>query len=194
VWRPAGIEFTYDPTNPRHTQRDVVRLSRAGQVTIFPEADPDRSREASRIFRTQPDRFSINLYFVRRIVFIDDKGIENDSTAGLTSGNEVDSGHGVILADADLGGDARVLAHELGHYLDLSDHSDEASNRKVIRGDMWSIRRLMFSRVPPAEPPHRHDVGYGAGLRGALLTLKDLKGDPNDGEVARARRRSLNPF
>ena len=62
---------------------------------------------------------------------------------------------------------------------------------------MWARRCLMYSfnpHVAGGEPAHRADVGYGNGVRGALITVKELGGDPRDGELAISRRHALNCY
>jgi hypothetical protein len=110
-------------------------------------------------------------------------------------------GFGIALVDAADGND---FAHELGHFLDLDDHVDDLGANN-FRFDIWARRCLMFRfnpyadvtvvtpNHPVAEPAFRNDVGYGAQLRGALISVKDRVGDTRDGELARSRRRSLNP-
>ncbi|HBY58179.1 MAG TPA: hypothetical protein DEH78_00045, partial [Solibacterales bacterium] len=85
---------------------------------------------------------------------------------------------------------------ELCHYLDNPHHSWEDAAQARTRSDIWARRRLLWSPDPwdPDPIPHRDEVGYGNTRRGALITVKDIAGDPWDGELGRSRRRSLNPY
>jgi hypothetical protein len=95
-----------------------------------------------------------------------------------------------------LGGD---LAHEVGHLLNLSHvHNDHGLGRE----DTYARSQLMH---PQPYLPHtstnanirRNDAGAGlvehggqrVGMRGSLLTLKNLGSDPVDGEITTARKR-----
>jgi hypothetical protein len=73
-------------------------------------------------------------------------------------------------------------------------HADVDDAGTVIHTDMWWIRRLMYSVYPPAAPPHRNDVGYGAGQYGALIAVKNLPSEPRDNETKDARKRALSPY
>ena len=197
IWRPAGIEILFD--SERGVKVEKITLdTHQGQVTTFPEDNPDPIGEGLKIFKTLNDRDAINIYFVRRILKVGKKAGTDEIVVGDRAGEALSkrragkSGDGILVADTDKGGDAAVVAHELGHYLDLDAHSDDVPPPADTRFDMWSVRRLMFSRLPPKDPPHRNDVGYGPNLRGSMITLKRLKGDPNDGETAVARRRALD--
>jgi hypothetical protein len=94
----------------------------------------------------------------------------------------------VILVDV---GDANDLAHELGHFLDLDTHTGDDVNNNHIRDDVETKRHLMYNFNPyNTTPAHQADVSYGAGVRGALIAVKDFAVDPTDGSVARSRRRA----
>jgi hypothetical protein len=183
IWRPVGIEFLY---NPAETHTDTINgFAVAGQVTTNLTATPPTFGEFSRVINVHFDANAINCYFVQ---------LANEFT-GLTFDHDTARpiGFGVVLIDR---GNAHELAHELGHFLDLDIHAGENAARTHIRDDVWSERRLMFDFSPldPAQPAHRHDVGYGNLIPGELIDVKDFNVDPTDGSVARSRRRSLNPF
>jgi hypothetical protein len=218
IWRPAGIEFkVLDPILRQSiTLSRQARVMRAvvQKVNKNPKKPPEiisrDSAEAFKIIKDLANREKIpviNVFFVRQfqdrvktldpdVPDIDVEQEQNSNIAGegISKKASAGRGHGLLLADEDKGGDGITLAHEFGHYLGLEDHADELPAPADGRLDMWSCRRLMFSSLPPTAPPFppfRNDTGYGANRRGALITLKDLKADPNDGETARARKTAV---
>ncbi|MDX2150491.1 MAG: hypothetical protein SFV54_07140 [Bryobacteraceae bacterium] len=181
IWRPAGIVFEYDPALVRTPALNGFAV--AGQMTT--NISGGNWNEFSTIINTNPDNFRINLYCVR----------DANEVHGLTFDNRTarPNGYGIVLADS---GTANSNAHELCHYLDNPHHSWEDAAQARNRADIWARRRLLWSPDPwdPEALAHRNDVGYGNTRRGALITVKEMAGDPWDGELARARRRSLNPY
>ena len=181
IWRAAGIQFDYDPALTRNEA--VNGLAVAGQMTTNLAAHS--FAEFSTIINLNPDNNRINIYCVR---------LANE-VFGLTFANNVarPNGYGIVIADNSV---PNSNAHELCHYLDNPEHAHENAARQGVRTDIWARRRLLWTPnpYPAANPAHRNDVGYGAQTRGALISVKDLAGDPWDGETNRARRRSLNPF
>lgn len=201
IWRPCGIEFRLD----EFVETRVNGFTTAGRVTTNlngPNQTPPTPaswNEFSRLINTNFSRTRINLYCI-----VDNNG----EWLGLTFDNQVArpgpgvvptfEGYGCAIIDAAI---PNTIAHELGHFLDLDDHYNELPGN-VRRHDMWARRCLMsvpFQRGDPTlenppQPAFRHDIGYGPGLRGGLLTLKNFQNDPRDDEVNRTRRRALNPY
>ncbi len=181
IWRPVGIRFDYDPALTR--AETVTGFAVPGQMTT--NLSGGNWTEFSTLINLHPDPNRINMYCVRTA----------NEVFGLTFANTVarPNGYGIVIADNST---ANSNAHELCHYLDNPEHAHENAARTNVRTDIWARRRLMWtpSPYPNATPAYRNDVGYGAQLRGAQITVKDLAGDPWDGETARARRRSLNPY
>lgn len=196
IWRPAGIEFRLD----EFVRTNVNGFAVAGQVTTNTNGTPPSWNEFSRLINTNFSRTKINIYCIVQ---------NNGEWIGLTFDNDVarpaagvaatTEGYGIAVEDA---ATPNTFAHELGHYLDLDDHANADAAGAVVRRDIW-VRRCMMSTprtwgdltaATPPEPGHRNDIGYGAGLRGALITLKNFPADPRDDEVNRTRRRSLNPY
>ena len=188
IWRPAGIEFLYDQALAVVTP---VNLSVPGQMTTNLRGTPPTFGEFSTIINSgapptnRPDPNRINVYFI----------LAANEVNGLTFANDVarPNGFGVVIADS---GIVSTVAHELCHYLDNSQHACENAASAHIKDDIWTLRSVMFhsNSFSGLVPAYRNDVTYGAGNRGALISVKDLPGDGVDGELARARRRSLNPF
>jgi len=162
----------------------VNGLAVAGQMTTNLHGAPPSWTEFSTIINTTVDNTRPNVYFVRNA----------NEVNGPTFANDIarPNGYGVVIADT---GTERTLAHELGHYLDNLVHANEDATRTSVRSDIWTHRCIMFITLTYAAlvPAYKNDVGYGAGNRGALLDVKDFPADAPDGQVARARRRSLNP-
>jgi hypothetical protein len=183
IWRTCGVEFQYDPAQT--VQTPVNGLANAGQMTTNLGGTPPTFAEFSTIINTAPVRSSINIYFVQAA----------NEVTGLTFANDVarPRGFGLVIADS---GTSQTVAHELCHFLDSAQHSDQNAAGAQIRGDIWTLRTLMFSSLGFAAqvPAHRNDVGYGANQAGAFIMIKDLPVDTSDGELARARRRAINPF
>jgi len=195
IWRSAGLEFqVFDVVNTA-----VNGFAVAGQVTTNLQPAPAVSefREFSRLINTNFSTTRINIYCVPAANQFRGLTFDKDAPRPAPGVVPTSEGFGIALVDAADGND---FAHELGHFLDLDDHSDELGGGN-FRFDIWVRRCLMFRFNPygdvttaaPPEPAFRNEVGYGTSLRGALITVKDRVGDTRDGELARARRRSLNP-
>lgn len=194
IWRPCGIQYT----SLEFVNTVVNGFAVAGQVTTNLSATPPTWNEFSRLINTNFSRTRINIYCVPQANEWRGLTFDNDvrrPAGGVTATSE---GYGIVVVDA---ADANDFAHELGHYLDLDDHTDDLGGSQ-FRFDMWARRCLMFRFNPygdvttatPAQPAHRNNIGYGPSARGALITVKDLPGDTRDNELAKSRRRSLNPY
>ena len=194
IWRPCGIRFA--PI--QFVTTPVTGFAVAGQVTTNLSATPPTWNEFSRLINTNFSTTRINIYCVRQANEWRGLTFDNDVVRPATGVTPTFEGYGIALVDA---ADANDFAHELGHYLDLDEHTDNLGGSN-FRFDIWARRCLMFRFNPygnvttatPAEPAFRNNVDYGNQVRGALITVKDLPGDTRDNEVARSRRRSLNPF
>ena len=200
IWRPCGLEFeVFDIVNTQ-----VNGFAVAGQVTTNlspPAGTPATWNEFSRLINTNVSATRINIYCVPRANQARGLTFDKDIRRPAPGVVPTFEGFGIMLVDAADGND---FAHELGHFLDLDDHVDDLGGNN-FRFDIWARRCLMFRfnpygdvtvvtpNHPVAEPAFRNDVGYGTSLRGALVTVKDRVGDTRDGELARARRRSLSP-
>jgi hypothetical protein len=181
IWRPVGIEFDYDPTLT--VPETINGLAVAGQMTT--NLASASFAEFSRIINLNPDANRINMYCVKNA----------NEVFGLTFANNVarPNGYGMVVTD---NSSPNSNAHELCHYLDNPEHSTENAARVSVRQDIWARRRLLSTPnpYPVSVPAFRNDVGYGAQTRGAQISIKDLAGDPWDGEENRARTRARNPF
>jgi len=182
IWRPAGIEFDYDPALT--LQENINGLAVAGQMTTNLAASS--FAEFSSIINLHPDANRINIYCVNTA----------NEVFGLTFANDVSraqGGYGIVVTDSS---SPNSNAHELCHYLDNPEHSTENAARAGVRQDFWARRRLLSTPnpYPNSVPAFRNDVGYGAQTRGPQISIKDLAGDPWDGEEARARVRARTPF
>jgi hypothetical protein len=149
------------------------------------------------LIRTNRMVGTINVYFVRRIW--NTQEADGGGTLGLGLTVVDRTNYGVILAD---GANENDLAHELGHVLNLDyhaggdiGHADDVSAGSNLRDTIWTRRRLMYAFRPTGfvgdgSPAYLTDVGYGAYVRGSLITVKNTTGDATDGETAEARRRA----
>lgn len=192
IWRPLGIEFTYDPAQTRGEVNNGFQV--AGQMTTSMGTGTAGHtntaqdwREFSTIINTRPVANHINLYFVQAA----------NEVFGLTFDNQVarPNGYGIVCAD---NATDNSIAHEIVHFLDNPNHAQDRVAPGAAHQDMWARRRIMWSPSPFTATgiAHRDNLGYGANIRGAFLTVKNLPAttDHTDGETERARRRSLNPF
>jgi len=180
IWRAAGIQFLYDQTQTLTETIVAATFAVPGQVTTTP-AD---THEFSLLVNTNPDPNQINVYFVQLASAFTGGTVDHDTPRP--------GGFGIIFIDI---GNAHELAHELGHYLDTDIHAGERVGSIHFRDDVWVERRLLyeFSPLDAGQAAFRHDVSYGNLLPGNLISVKHLPLDPSDGEVARNRRRALNP-
>jgi hypothetical protein len=191
IWRHAGIAFSHV------IQPTTVRIEKAitpGVVTEVVGSNASSApSELPPILNRQPVPAHINIYLVSKIVVKDDKrSLEPAGQSFDKTHRTRDFTPGILLSET---ADGHTLAHELGHFLSLT-HSDRGEADTEIRKDFWTHRRLMFSsRNDKMFPPAHHtDLGYGPGKAGCLITVKHIPGDPNDNEVARARRRAKDPY
>lgn len=93
------------------------------------------------------------------------------------------------------------LAHELGHFFGLANclngnthvHAEDDPDDSHKKKDIWSIRCLMYGGYPKQDRPSdlwAHNVGYGDGQYGCMLTIRDNPKDATDNEIQNARTRS----
>jgi hypothetical protein len=113
--------------------------------------------------------------------------------------------YGITIADNT---DENDLCHELGHVLNLDffaftgaarGHADDTAAGAQSRINVWTRRRLMYSTNPTGfagdgRPGYLTDAGYGNYARGFFIVIKNLRGDPADGEIREARRRARGPL
>jgi hypothetical protein len=181
IWRPAGIQFEYDPALT--VPESINGLATAGQMTT--NLGGNNWGEFSRIINLHPDPNRINIYCVQNA----------NEVFGLTFANNIarPNGYGIVITDNSV---PNSNAHELCHYLDNPEHAPENAARQNVRQDIWARRRLLWTPnpFPNATPAYRNDIGYGPQTRGAQISIKDLPGDPWDGEQNRARVRARSPY
>ncbi len=203
IWVPLGIRFSvveWKNTAKRLTSRQGnITDSYQGHVAIDDDA-PHWAIQAIELRQTNRRARTINVYFVRGIY--DAATGDFNETLGIGKTVRAAGDYGVVVADPCHVND---LAHELGHVLNLDmqggeniGHSDDTPAAANARDNIWVRRRLMYSYNPtgpyPGTPGHWVNVGYGTHARGALLAVKNLRGDPTDGEYAEARNRVIGPL
>jgi hypothetical protein len=181
IWRPVGIQFDYDQTLT--VPETINGFTTPGQITT--DLANSSFAEFSRVVNLHPDPNRINIYCVQKLN--EAFGMTFDNT------NARPRGYGIAIGDDSV---PNSNAHELCHYLDNPEHANENAARTSVREDIWVRRRVMSAPNPydPSVPAFRNNVGYGAQTRGAQISIKDLAGDPWDGEENRARVRSRRPF
>ncbi len=214
VWRPVGVAFVVD------TQRDNTNLTNqvprdgvnpSDGVLLCPVYGGGTSNDNfTLLMGTNTVASRLNLYFVRGIQAANPGGGAAPNYLGFGSAAE----QGMVAADsADLDTSINLVAHELGHILNLSGrraadpnaaHSDDDPRWSATvtsrRHDIWTRRRLMYYMIglQAAErtgPGGRYawdatSVGYGEGRTGRMITIKNLNQDLTDNEYTDARNQA----
>jgi hypothetical protein len=205
IWWPCGIELHAPASRP--VVDDDIILSHVDQVN---DPDTDAWREVIQVLGLQRGRLglppgtsdqAVNWYIIARF--------SDASTVGLGISRDVANAIGAdtgvfTTADGVAGNDreiervARTLAHEIGHFLSLAHVQGRNADNPVQ--DTYGRRQLMYpiSWLDPGAPnaglmdlPRGNDVSYGNGVRGCLITMKDLDHHATDGECAAAIRTYL---
>jgi hypothetical protein len=197
IWRQCGIWFQVNAARAA-----TVTLTVPGQITENSHASntlnaPDGtafgpgSDDSTRVHQANRTPNACNIWWLQQI------GDLNPAAGGRTMAWALDNTadapgnlwSGVVMTD---GADGNDLAHEIGHYLTL-DHADEpaAGSANVDRTDIQVLRRLMYRYNPHGAGGFRSNVGYGAGLRGALLTMRDKARYYRDDEWFETRRHAI---
>jgi hypothetical protein len=199
VWRPAGLEFIYrqaetvteEIVGTKYKKRDgtfqtlplpMGATSYATAGTVTTNFMGSQWEEFSTLLQIHIQANVVNIYFVKTANEF--SGLTYDKTMARPNG------YGVVIVDS---ASPTITAHELGHFLGLP-HSDIDAAGTVIHHDVSWARRMMHSRWPALVPPYRNDTGYGAGLYGALIAVKNLQVEPQDNETQKARTWALNPY
>ncbi|MGE0712402.1 MAG: hypothetical protein AB7N76_32925 [Planctomycetota bacterium] len=212
IWRPAGVHLNAGATRT-HVINGAIRDDYALVTT-----NPATVGGMAHIYNQGRVANTINVYFVAFVHDSLGYGFRKETASAMTNNLTgiilatvgrvtVNTGPPVTFDEAAreengadlihvLGSD---LAHEVGHLLTLS-HANLVNG--VGRRDTYDRRQLMH---PQPYLPHTsehanirlNDVGAGTvqndghrrGVRGALITLKDLGQHSTDGEVKAARDR-----
>ncbi|MEZ6234615.1 MAG: hypothetical protein R3B68_10535 [Phycisphaerales bacterium] len=198
IWRPCGIDF-----NVRATVNDTIRLpsdqanflAAAGRNDTIAVLGLQRRRLA--LPAAQRDQ-SINWYIIQEF--------RPRPTGAVTVGRGISrrtadewgiNDTGIIVAaqangvarDSEF--TARTLAHEVGHFFRL-EHVQRRNSSDAVR-DTYGRRQLMYplsglsGGTGGVALPRFDNVGYGDGVRGCLLTMKNHNHHSTDGECATAR-------
>ena len=194
LW-PYGIEFEFLAWR----ERKSVTLSNAGQITWSKVNEEFKKIATSKAADEQScEDDKLNLFIVRRIDSA--LGITYSTLyypgqwplTGIAMGNINEPGNLTIVAKA------ITLAHELGHFMGLSDffnkpirfHAEDDPNKSNKKKDIWSIRKIMYGEWPKSARPSdswAHDIGYGDGQPGCMISLRNLA-DKTDDECRLARK------
>jgi hypothetical protein len=202
IWRPAGIHFRKLPASHKST---ILPTNTLNQVNII---GANWASEIAAVFRVKhsdgdPVR-AIDWFIVREFTPRESRQTTGwggdrrtvDSTIDSATGSSIpDTGIiSSVIAFGDaipLGRIANTTAHEVGHFFRLSHvHRRNAGDPAP---DTYSRLQLMFplgnllDGTGGLSLPRFDNVGYGEGLRGALLTMKNHDHHSSDGEVATAR-------
>lgn len=187
---PYGIRF-----EPIDIDRPAAPLIFANQGIL--DAGTNEFTTATALNRVAN---ALNTHFVPRLSFGNPATANGFTGFGLNARNNRTT-YGLFISDITASG--QTIAHESGHVFNLindpTNTFTHVDTRRVpnnpsgvsIRDDIISRRRLMFSALgfaPDPQRPYRDDVGYGAGIVGGMLTIKQLDNDKTDLEVPDARR------
>ena len=200
IWLPMGIRFNI--VEWKNTVRTLT--STHGTITggYQGHVGVDNSNQwyiqASELGRVNRRARAINVYFVRGTYNADNRTFNGTRGIGTSVTSAAD--YAVVVVD---GCDGNDVAHELGHVLNLDfhgggkiGHADDTAATTHSRDNIWIRRRLLYSYNPygplAGTPARRINVGYGSYARGALLAMKDLAGDPTDGEYRESRNRATS--
>jgi hypothetical protein len=191
IYFPYGVRFTVDAAVNR---TGVLAFQNQGMVD-------DLTNEFNNTTASNRVNNVVNAYFVPQIA--------NPTSAQPTA---VDQVHGVAnsartnprtfgLLVGDAARSGHVVAHELGHLLNLPNdpqgrfvHIDTVTDPaapgtgRQVRADILTRRRLMYAFVNiPADAarPYRTQVGYGMstatrGQVGGMITIKQYDADKTD--------------
>ncbi len=188
IWQPCGVDITLSTAQP-----DTVQFAQAGVVSDAPFPG-----ELATLLAQAWVPNTINVYLVPQI------GNQSVLGYGFSRQQYLPFGlpnPGIVLADRtadgtvhDLPWAANDLAHEIGHFLKLPHvdfQNDTPGANDHVLMDTWSRRMLMHNynrtSAPLGTENWRNDTGYGAGRRGALVSLKDLPTNSSDPECTTAR-------
>lgn len=180
VWQQAGIHVAFQAV-----QNENVTFATAGIMSDSPFPG-----ELATLLNTNHIPNTINVYFVHQIGLGGTLGygISRPSSVTFGTGNP-----GIVLGDQTAGGAvhttawaANDLAHEIGHFLQLWHPNNLQPPNE--REDTWCRRMLMhnYNSLTPLGN-WKDDVGYGAGRRGSLITLKHIPHITTDAEVHTSR-------
>ncbi|MCB9841087.1 MAG: hypothetical protein H6809_05515 [Phycisphaeraceae bacterium] len=201
IWRPCGIDF-----NVRATVNDTTRLP-SNRVNFMDLESANWLTDVRGILGLQRSRLglaagtrdqSINWYIIQEFV----PGADGSTTVGLGVSRRTADDWGVndtgIIVAARANGAARdhefssrTLAHEVGHFFRL-EHVQRRNADRPVR-DTYGRRQLMYplsslsGGTGGVALPRFDNVGYGDGVRGCLLTMKNHNHHSTDGECATAR-------
>jgi hypothetical protein len=190
ILSPYGIRF-----EPIDIDRTAAALNFANQGIL--DAATNEFTTATALNRVAN---ALNTHFVPRLSF-GNPATANGFTGFGLSARRSPRTYGLFISDITASG--QTIAHESCHVFNLvNDPTNEfvhIDTRRVpnnpsgvqFRDDLISRRRLMFSALgfaASAQRPYRDDVGYGAGIVGGMLTVKQLDNDKTDLEMQDARR------
>jgi hypothetical protein len=219
IWRPCGIEFFVgsrkDDTNlTNQVPRNGINPS-DGALLCPVYGTPGEAGvnvNFTLLMATNKVDGLVNIYFARDIRSATASG--NPRYNGFGSAGE----RGMVVRDRDpIQAQAETVAHELGHILTLAgqghanshdSHSDDdpqwSNTVPNRRHDLFSRRRLMYymgglEAADRTGPGGRYafdgiNAGYGDGVRGRMITIKNLTQDPTDSEYTDARNRQATLF
>jgi hypothetical protein len=147
IWQPCGIDFFVGAPENEFMPSNMNEVGK----WKYPESD-SMIKQAK---RHHPD--AINIYFVDDVVSDHDVIAYTDRPGRRLFKRCIIAKTDVVTEESL----ALTLAHEIGHFLDLS-HTDKTKGTNA-REDIWAERRYLMHPL----------IGYGI-LNPGLVTMKDL--------------------
>ena len=186
VWWPYGIYFKF-----LSWREKTVDLSNHGVMDTNTKAEFDDIIKAKDSAGKNTEEDRVNLLIVNQI----------GGAYGITyDALDYSWPNGIALCQNPSGNIATGidLAHEFGHFVGLANcfppnsyvHAEDDPDDSHQKHDIWSIRRLMYGGYPKQDRSDSwaHDVGYGDGQYGCLVSVRNNPKDKTDDECRGARK------
>ena len=204
IWRPLGIVFEL-----KSIEDQTINLYHHGWLSNGVPLDASGHDENDQVWIKFHKADRINVFFVPRIrrrTAPPPAETWDDNTRGQgwsrkrarTAGAGFQPG--VTVGDV---ANARTVAHELGHVLELTRHAQSHSDQKnaakdYLREDSWSRARLMgMYYLYDNKGFQSVEYGWSGGNmeRGCLLTIRHYGNhDRTDNELQKSRQVAKNPY